>query len=314
MKLSDLIHYRNNLVTNTNREYRWTLDNYIDLQLRNVRHDVSVRNEFEHLLETSCGQVHQSLQQLESTLHTVIRGVNDLIARVEPDYFVRSYRWYTQESSFETVDYILNRRLQVPETELEGLKHCIKNLSDWRYPALCIRPGKEEHIRWLVPCHPLYMVDTDHELLRPALEQFNPKYQRHLRAYAVKEQQTSLFDFIPDGQLGLVYAYYFFNFRPLEVIRQYLVELYHKLRPGGSLVFTFNNCDLSYGVKLSESSFCCYTPGGMLENLAQSLGYQHVRTENTSTGLFWMHLTKPGEFNTLRGGQTLAKIIPKTLG
>ena len=314
MKLSDLIHYRNNLVTNTNREYRWTLDNYIDLQLRNVRHDVSVRNEFEHLLETSCGQVHQSLQQLESTLDTVIRGVNDLIARVEPDYFVRSYRWYTQESSFETVDYILNRRLQVPETELEGLKHCIKNLSDWRYPALCIRPGKEEHIRWLVPCHPLYMVDTDHELLRPALEQFNPKYQRHLRAYAVKEQQTSLFDFIPDGQLGLVYAYYFFNFRPLEVIRQYLVELYHKLRPGGSLVFTFNNCDLSYGVKLSESSFCCYTPGGMLENLAQSLGYQHVRTENTSTGLFWMHLTKPGDFNTLRGGQTLAKIIPKTLG
>lgn len=313
MKLSDLIHYRNNLVTSTNREYRWVLDNYIDLQLRNVRHDVSVRNEFERLVELSCGQVHSSLQQFESTLDTVIKGVNEIIARIEPDYFARSYNWYTQESSFETVEYILNRRLAVPDTELDGLKHCIKNLSDWRYPALCIRPGKENHTRWLVPCHPLYLVDTDHDLLKPALEQFNAKYQRHLRTFVVREQDAPMFNFIPDSQLGVIYAYYFFNFRPFEVIRQYLSELYHKLRPGGSLVFTYNNCDLSYGVKLSESSFCCYTPGGMLEGLAESIGYHHIKSENTPTGLFWMHLTKPGEITTLRGGQTLAKIVPKTL-
>ena len=313
MKLSDLVHYRNQLVADTNRQYRWTLDNYIDLQLRSVRHSVPVRDKFESLVESHCGRVHQSLNELESALNTVIQGVNEIIAQLEPEYFNRSYNWYTQESSYETIDYILNRRLEIPEDELDPLKSCVKNLSDWRYPAMSIRPGKETHTRWLVPCNPLYLVDTDHALLEPAIKQFNPKYQRHLRPYVVRESVQPMFNFIPDAQLGLVYAYYFFNFRPFEVIRQYLIEVFNKLRPGGSFVFTFNNCDLSYGVRLSESSFCCYTPGGMLEGLAQSLGYEHVKTVNTATGLFWMHLTKPGELTTMRGGQNLAKIVPKIL-
>lgn len=313
MKLSDLVHYRNILMANRSQEWRWPLQNYLDLQQRSMRQNVETRNKFETQLENVIGQVATALGNLENCITDIIKNVDQMIAETEPEYFARSYNWYQQEASFETVEYILNRRLQVPEEDFEPLLYRAKNLTDWRYPVLCIRPGREDHIRWLVPAHPLYIADTDHELLKPAIEQFNPKYQRHLRPYKIREDHDVMFDFVPDEQLGLIYSYYFFNFRPFEVIKRYLNELYKKLRPGGSLIFTFNNCDFSGGVRLTENQFCCYTPGRMLERLVESLGYIHIETCNTDNGLYWMHIRRPGTLATMRAGQNLAKIIPKTV-
>jgi hypothetical protein len=313
MKLSDLVHYRNILVANRNQEWRWPLQNYIDLQQRGMRQNVVTRERFETQLENAVGKVATSLNELENCITGIIDDVNRMISEIEPEYFARSYNWYQQESGYETMDYILNRQLIVPEEDFDPLKFRVKNLTDWRYSLLCIRPGREDHIRWLVPAHPLYIADTDHELLQPAIDKFNTKYQRHLRPYKIKEDHDSMFDFIPDQQLGLIYSYYFFNFRPFEVIKRYLTELYHKLKPGGSIIFTFNNCDYSGGVRLTENMFCCYTPGKMLERLVESLGYLHIETVNTENGLYWMHLQRPGSLTTLRAGQNLAKIIPKTV-
>lgn len=312
MKLSDLVKYRNVLKSQIqDRSYRMPLGNYMDLLMNSARQNIKIRTEHEQTLQSSINQVHHALDSLDRELLQILDNTQKFIDDLEPEYFRRSYTWYEESVDHEGVDYVLNRRLLVPEESMLKLKHRVKNLADWKYPCLCIRPGLEDHIHWLVPAHPLYIIDTNQELLHPAMNRFNNKYQRHLRPYVIKESQELPLSFLPDNQFGLVYAYYFFNFRPFELIKIYFSEILKKLKPGGNFVFTFNNCDEADGVILAENVFCCYTPASLLLKLVESLGFEHVETVNAGSGLFWMQIKRPGELTTLRGGQTLAKILSK---
>jgi SAM-dependent methyltransferase len=141
---------------------------------------------------------------------------------------------------------------------------------------------------------------------------FNDQYRQRLLTYTINERQgQDILTKLPQEQFGLVFAYNFFNFKPFEVTKKYLTEIYQKLRPGGVLAITFNDCDRAKAVMLVEQHFCCYTPGTLLRDLAQSIGYE-VRFSWTDEGpTTWLELGKPGQLTSLRGGQTVAKIMPK---
>jgi SAM-dependent methyltransferase len=164
----------------------------------------------------------------------------------------------------------------------------------------------------MVDCDPLYLVDDRHELLIPTISRHHEIYQRRLRPYVINERQDGeILTALPNNQFGLIFAYNFFNYKPFEVIRRYLEELYQKLRPGGVLIMTINDCDRDKGVVLVEQHFCCYTPGKMVIELAQSLGFKTVFTWTDNGPSTWIELQHPGELTSLRGGQTLAKVVPK---
>lgn len=314
MKLSDVIRYKNQIdQILDNVGYRWIIDSHLDELMRMVRAEINVRNMYEVDVQRKVDGVLDSLTDLEQELKHISQSVNALVEKIQPQYFEKSYKWYVNEMRYETVPYILNRKLAISDEEYKIFRTRVKSWSDWQYPAVCFRPATEEHVLDLVSSSPLYLVDQDYDLLVPSIERFNDQYQRHLRPYVIKESESDpMMNFLPDNQFGLVVAYNFFNFRPFEIIKHYLSELLIKLRPGGAFIFTFNNCDYANGVMLSESIYCCYTPGEMLINLAKMLGYEHTYTYCTDT-LCWVELCKPGELTTLRGGQSLAKIVPKKL-
>jgi SAM-dependent methyltransferase len=141
---------------------------------------------------------------------------------------------------------------------------------------------------------------------------YNETYQRRLRPYVISEQSDrKILGQLPDGQFGLVFAHNFFNFRPFEIMRQWLTEIYQKLKPGGMLLMTINDCDRYKAVISVENRFCCYTPGYLVLELAQSLGFEVEFTWNDDGPVSWLELKRPGELTSVRGGQSLAKIIPK---
>jgi SAM-dependent methyltransferase len=212
----------------------------------------------------------------------------------------------------ETAEYILNRRPEITAETEQFYCTRIVRYNSWQHPAMIIRPGREIYINELLASDPLYLVDESRDLLQPAMSQFNEQYQQRLRPYTINERNSDkILEKLPDGQFGLVFAYNFFNFRPFEIIRKYLTEIYEKLRPGGALVMTFNDCDRAKGVMLVEQHFCCYTPGYLVRELAQSLGYRVTFSWTDQGPSTWLELQKPGNFVSLRGGQALAKIIPK---
>ena len=164
----------------------------------------------------------------------------------------------------------------------------------------------------MVGLDPLYLVDTHYDLLTPCMEKYPEAYQRRLRPYVINERATvPILHKIPDNQFGACLVYNFFNFRPLEVIKRYLEEILQKLRPGGTLIMTINDCDRDKGVMLVEQHYTCYTPGYLIINLAQSLGYELVIKWHDDGPSTWIELKRPGDLTSLRGGQTLAKIMPK---
>ena len=117
---------------------------------------------------------------------------------------------------------------------------------------------------------------------------------------------------MPDGQIGFCLVYYFFNFMPFELVRQYLEEIYRKLKAGGCVACTFNNCDRSGGVELVERNYMCYTPGGLMMTMCESIGFDISHTYQLDSACTWIELRKPGELTSLRGGQSLARIVAKS--
>jgi SAM-dependent methyltransferase len=178
---------------------------------------------------------------------------------------------------------------------------------------MIIRPGLETFIDSMVACDPLYLVDTRHGLLQPTLDRFEEPYRRRLRPYVIKEDpDLPLLSKIPDGQFGFVLAYNIFNFRPFEILERYLTEIYSKLRPGGTLAMTYNNCDLAHGVVLTELNYMCYTPASLVEQLARRIGYEITFRYDTHSPNTWLEITKPGNSQSIKGGQALATVKPKS--
>jgi hypothetical protein len=88
-----------------------------------------------------------------------------------------------------------------------------------------------------------------------------------------------------------------------------LTEIYSKLKPGGVLAFTFNDCDYAGATAMAERSFMCYTPGQTVLAHAHSVGYQVRQRYRMSNSTTWVELKRPGQMTSLRGGQSLAKAV-----
>lgn len=99
-----------------------------------------------------------------------------------------------------------------------------------------------------------------------------------------------------------------FEYLPLDGIKSMLTEVHELLRPGGTCVFTFNDCDNYQNIKLCEHHYKSYTPGGMMVDECQQLGYKVTHKHDHSFGFGWMEITKRGALKTLKGGQALAQI------
>jgi hypothetical protein len=53
----------------------------------------------------------------------------------------------------------------------------------------------------------------------------------------------------------------------------------------------------------------CYTPGRQIRSLLNELKFEIIGEYRGLDNLFWMEIQKPGEITSIRGGQSLAKII-----
>jgi hypothetical protein len=312
MKLSDLVNYQMELDAMSAVSIQQRADIDLEKITYIVAHQSIQLAEHANTLQHKHKEIQQTFDAFENNLNQLKAELKQLIVATEKPWFAESYRLYEQEMIHESVEYILNRQPNITNETQQFYCTRIMRYNSWHHPAMIIRPGKETYINHLLASDPLYLVDESHDLLQPAISQFNPLYQQRLRPYSINERNSdNILDKLPNEQFGFVLAYNFFNFRPFEIIRKYLAEIYQKLRPGGVVAMTFNDCDRAKGVMLVEQHFCCYTPGYLVRELAQSLGYEVVFSWTDQGPTTWLELRRPGNFNSLRGGQALAKIIPK---
>ena len=312
MILSELVAYRRHLDEITQDGSVDYLRREIDPVIYSVAN--SKQNNADHVaaLEQAKSTIVTGLQCFQDSLDRIKIDVDKEIERQQPAYLSRSYGLYQDMCRGDTPDYILNRRIQITTQTEDFVLSRIRRRDTWKYPAVIIRPGREVWIDHMVSFDPLYVVDHHNDLLDPARFRFNEVYNNRVRWITIVERDDQeMLQALPNNQIGFVMAWNFFHYKPFEVIKQYLVEVYQKLRPGGVFAFSINDGDLSGGVANSERMFMCYTPGSMIMSIGQRIGFEVEYRYEIDRAVTWIELQRPGAQVSLRGGQSLAKIIPK---
>ena len=313
MKISQLAAYRETLEqlrsNRLDRALAATIDPIIHLV---ANHAIQMPTAL-HDIRATRDQAQQSIDKLDQQVQLLLTNLLDQIKNLEPHYLARSYQLYEEGRQFDSTDYILDRPISINDDDRAYIQSRVQAHSNWHYAGMIIRPGRETWIEHMVACDPLYLVDTSHDLLAPAKQLFTPLYQNRLRYYVIKESATEpMLSQLPQDQFGFCLAYNFFHYKPFEIMRGYLTEIYQKLRPGGVVGITFNDCDRRGAVELAESMFACYTPGRMVLALCESVGFVIEKNYQLDAAVNWVEMRKPGQMATLRGGQSLARIVAKS--
>jgi len=256
-------------------------------------------------------QINNQFANIRASIQDYKKYISSEIENQSEEYYKISEEIYSGTSK-DTAEYILNIRKQsltLADSDNQNLfLGRLGMYNSWKYPAIEIRPGHGEITEHIKGCDPLYLVDTDQELFSEVQNKWHEQYQRRLRYYIIDEHIDSPLADLPNNQFGLIASVDFFNFRTITVIEKFLKDFYTKLRPGGIAMFTYNNCDLPYAVRNVDNSFCCYTPGHRIIEIAHTIGFELVKSIDKLENISWLELRKPGEITTLRGGQTLGEI------
>jgi len=281
--------------------------------------DTGVDEIFRNNLYEQNKVLQTAFANLEQDLSDYKVEVRRLIEIEGVKWFQASTARYEQELQTRTgqqpeaVNLHRNKPIQLSPEADRILNGRIDSYNHWQYPAMVIHPMMELFILNMVGHDPLYLVDESHDLLEYAMDHWNKGYRNRLREYHIEETfDQPILDKLPNGQFGFVLAYNYLNYRPYEIIKKYLEEIYQKLKPGGVLAFTFNDCDHWLAMQNVEQGLACYTPGNLIKGYAAYLGFEQVfQFQEEHSSSVWLELKKPGELTSLRGGGSLAKILPK---
>lgn len=255
--------------------------------------------------------VETSLNAAKSALAAAKEELQLEFERLSRNYFRQSEDRYEREKTYDSPEFVEMRKMAIAADALETARSRVLLYADWQYCALQLRPYQSDFTNLLVSCDPLYLVDQNPELLSLAITQFSADYQRRICCYSYNEHEPKFLTGLPDGQFGLVVAVNYFEFMSFEVVKQLLEEFWVKLKPGGTVVMTVNDCDRPTAVKHAEAGYAAFTPGTLVKGYADRLGYEFIFSFAITNSSTWYEFKKPGTTSTLRGGQSLAKIVDR---
>lgn len=249
--------------------------------------------------------INDSIIAINEIIQTTKTNNTADINELSPQYAANSYRKYETDLKYADAHAHRTDRASEPHPKTKKIiQGRIGTYIDWRYPGLEIGPGDGVWTRSLVGCDPLYIVDLHNEFLESTKHLFSSQYRPRLRTYKTDNYDLSM---IPQNQIGFAFSWHTFNFFPMETIKNYLINVYKALRPGGVMMFSYNNCEMSMPAKMAEDGFMCYTPKSLLLDLIDLLGYELLYAGEEDSDISWVEIKKPGSLTSSRISQTLVK-------
>lgn len=198
---------------------------------------------------------------------------------------------------------------------LERIKTRIKTYCDWHYPALQIGCRDKFWTDYMVTGDPLYLTNYHRDTLNQVSSGYPVEYQRRLRLYDIPfaEIPTRL----PVGQFNFVLAWEVLNYTKQSDIDRVLEVAWTMLKPGGTFMFSYNNCDLSDSAHLADGLAMSYTNRRHIEAQSKTIGYEvtafedHTINHDYYQTFSWCELKRPGRLATAKAHQSLGTILVK---
>ena len=320
MNLPELIRLNDALQSLTLDDLQTQSSHRFDYMLQKFQEPESIDKEFYSQLVEKNQRLHSTFGDLQQELHALKEEIKQQIVLQGNAWFQKSLALYERQVDSadaqrpEAVGYHRNKPLSLDPELLTNFRARVAAHCTWHHPAMIIHPMLEPFVQDMTPSDPLYLVDESSYLLEPVLQQFNETYRNRLCVYTIKESfDEPILTSLPKGQLGFCLIYNYLNYRPFELIKKYLNELYAKMLPGGVVAFTFNDCDKPQAIQMVEQNITCYTPGSLIRAWAKYIGFEEIWMHQDNSASVWLEVKKPGTLKSLRGGQALAKILPKPI-
>lgn len=227
----------------------------------------------------------------------------------------------------------------------DNIHHIIKSrilqYIDWHYPVLqfgCRYNGQEpkksktnfrtlgnqlndpdiflDLTEILTGGEPLYVCDFNKQSMQRNVLKFTPEYQNKICQYVINDNDFSA---LPAGQFSFILCWNMFNYVTLEILKKYIVSLSKLLKPGGVILFSYNNCDITDAMLVTEIGVASYMPKRHVIQLCTQLGFEVLATYDLPneidpipyTYISWIEIKKPGELTTVKAHSSLGKIIIK---
>jgi hypothetical protein len=207
----------------------------------------------------------------------------------------------------------LNRESHMPDAAKNLILDRLRNYTDWHYPGMELGCRTGAWTQYLVGCDPLYIVDLDEQFLDITSKQFNELYQSRLRKYKIKLlplQNENNLNELPENQFGFIFSWEYFNYLALSTCKYYLAQSFKMLRPGGIMMFSYNDGDTPNGAAYAESGAQSYLPKSHLIRICNELGFEIVNSESYDNGVIsWLEIKKPGTLSTIKAHQALGEIM-----
>jgi phospholipid N-methyltransferase len=278
------------------------------------------------VIQTHIVDLTDSVEKTKTDIVNVDKKISEFIEVVD-DYIERMTR------NFHARGYVVNDFVACDMTDVEGERRRllpvslelkselivkIRSYTEWHYPTLEIGPGDGEWTDHLIGGDPLYLVDQYQEFIDSTLSRFNPAYRGRVRPYLIgvgsgntptaENMSDTDLSQLPKNQIGFIFSWNVFNYFPLKHVQSYLAQCYDVLRPGGVMMFSYNNCEDVNCAIFAEMGYRSWMPESLLIKTCKEQGFEIINSVNKDESIHWVEIKKPGHIKTVKGHQVLGEI------
>jgi hypothetical protein len=249
----------------------------------------------------------ETLRHLGSHMAEMPRLIKDWVLNSHGDYIHHSRELYQTKFTDYDPGLVFGKQLSYTQDQLDLLIRQVNRLVRAHETAMIIRPGNRDWIDISQMFDQTYLFDNTLDLVLPAWQNALESMQDILLCYHGSDLRP--FENLPRGQMSVIFANSFFNYKSLEVIYHYLWEFSTLLTPTGSVIMTFNDCDHAINTEFFENSIMCYTPTDLIKHRALELGFVITNQEWFEDGVAWIELRRQDKkYRNLKAGAILTKI------
>ena len=315
-KLKNTVRY-NDLIQNMDLQAMYK---NINEQLTNMQTDLATNNFDLDSLKSNISSKHleiqKILQDIDSDLNRFKQGLKQEIDVLAIPYYEKSkqiYKNYKLLSPIDKLSRLKENDLLFHEDNTKALISSIIGKISNEYACCQLAPGHGDITKHLIHGTPLYIVEEDTEGSVVKTDFFNEVMKNRIAWYNMDDDDNDILSALPQNQISCFVVIDYFNFKTEQIITKYLESIYKCLRPGGTVIFTFNNCDYPNAIDKVDEMYYCYTTGTQMKNICASIGFEILKLtaigyDELDNGISWLEIKKPGQLSTIRSAQGLAEI------
>lgn len=272
-------------------------------------------NEHVDRIRSTYIDINQKNKEIIDIIEEIINDIDDNISKILETKNLVTKSTFTENS--------MRSQLKVNEKIKTIFNNKIAKLSQVRYPGLQINSkffpinhldssDNTDWINYMVASDPLYLIAPNITNLKQLLLPYPEVYQKRVQLYQLNPNRD--LSILPQVQFNIIFCWDFFNYLSIEIIDFYLQQIMKLLKPGGTLLFTYNNCDLVDSAKLVDQDIASWVTPPLLEKIYLNHGFELVDYNDIISDdvnishVSWVELKRPGELTTSKMSQSIGII------